>query len=234
MFCKWCGKYAFFRGGPIAQHGCPDCEGSFFGGHTTVSRDDDPTRDARSSSDDDDSSSDYRASTDDVPYPSEDSYSPDNSYSPSSSTSSSSDDGGGIVLVILLVVGLMIAALLSRKHSDPQNAPVDTVIPPTSNQSQPATAPQSPPVYLFQNTLPGTYNMGQDQRSAQPNRLEAENQGLTSSSEQSSVPTALPADPPTVRCILSTGVETLISGTECHERSGTIYTEIVNQSVEIS
>lgn len=146
MFCKWCGNYAFVRGGPISQHGCPDCKQSFFSGQEKVSRDDDPPGEDRSSSHDEDSSSEYRASPDEGSYSSNDSYSSSDSYSPSSSTSSSSDDGGGIVLVILLVVGLIIAYLLSEKHSAPQSVPVAMV------QSPPVTPPQSPPVYLFQNT----------------------------------------------------------------------------------
>jgi hypothetical protein len=162
MFCKWCGKVAFVRGGPVAAHGCPVCEGSFFGGQEKVSRDDDPPGDDRSSSNDDDSSSEYSASPVDVSYSSDDASSSEYSYSPSSSTSSPSDGGGGIVLVILLVVGLIIAALLSGKNSDQQSAPVATVMPLAPNQSPPATAPQPQPVYLFQNTLPGTYNMGQE------------------------------------------------------------------------
>jgi hypothetical protein len=67
-------------------------------------------------------------------------------------------------------------------------------------------------------------NVAQPRSTAQPNRAELDTKEVASSSEESSVPTPLPADPPTVRCILSTGVEILISGPECHERSGNIYT----------
>lgn len=68
-----------------------------------------------------------------------------------------------------------------------------------------------------------TQRQQSEQESALPDRLEVENQGLTNSSEQSSVPTPLPADPPTVRCILSTGANTRISRTECRDRSGVIF-----------
>lgn len=72
-----------------------------------------------------------------------------------------------------------------------------------------------------------TQQQQSEQESALPDRLEAENQGLTNSSKQSSVPTPtptpLPADSPTVRCILPTGADTRISRTECRDRSGIIF-----------
>jgi hypothetical protein len=229
MFCKWCGEYAFVRGGPIRAHGCPNpkCESSWGGGQTIVSQDEDSPGDDRSSSssdDDDDLSSEYSTSSDDPPYSSDDSsYSSDySSSSYGSSEGSSKSSGSGLFWIIVFVVCLLIGAFLNAQNHDRQRTTANTSMP---SQSTPARPPQSPPVYLFQNTLPGTYNMGQNQSQAQSNRLEAENHGLTSSSEESSVPTPPPADPPTVRCILSTGVEILISGPECHERPGTIYTE---------
>ena len=227
MFCKWCGKVAFLRGGPVAAHGCPVCEGSFFGGQEKVSRDDDPPGDDRSSSDDDDSSSDYCESSDDASYSSDDStYSSEYSSSSSTSTSSSGDDGGGIVLIVLLVAGLIIATLISGKHSDPQSAPVVTSIPPAPIQS----SPQSPPVYLFQNTLPGTYNMGQDQNEAQSNSTappdirqpETSYEARNSRAESKSISIS-PTFPEQVRCILPTASEILVSRKECREQLGVIF-----------
>ena len=93
MFCKWCGKYAFVRGGPIAQHGCPVCDGSFFGGQEKVSRDDDSPSEDRSSSHDEDSPREYRASPVDVSYSSDDSASSE--YSSSASGSTYASDGTG-------------------------------------------------------------------------------------------------------------------------------------------
>jgi hypothetical protein len=169
----------------------------------------------RSSSEDDDREesrpSDQEETSSEPSYPSTE-------YGGASSGGTSSGLSGGLIVGVCVVIGLL---LLAIKGPTPQSPAV------INGESQRSGANGPTPTYtqprdnhFFENTVPGTSNMGQ----AQPNRLEAENQGLISSSEQSSVPTPLPADPPTVRCILSTGVETLISGTECHERSGTIYT----------
>lgn len=211
MFCIYCGRYIPFP--PYMDPTCPDCTGLFCGRGEKVSRDDleDPSQSDSDSDSGSDSSSDYDDSSSDYSY----------SSSYSSTQDSSKPSGNGTFWIIVFVLGLLSTALLSGKDTDRRT----TFESPRSggNVSTPTyTQPRN--IRMFENTVLGTYNWDKDQRSAQSNGLEAENQGLTSRSEQSSVPTALPADPPTVRCILSTGVETLISGTECHERSGTIYT----------
>jgi len=109
MFCKWCGKYAFVRGGPIAQRGCPVCEWSFFGGQEKVSRDDDPPGEDGPSSHDEDSSDEYRASPVDVSYSSDDSY----GYSDFSSSTISSLPGWVKIYFFWL---LPILTFLTFKH----------------------------------------------------------------------------------------------------------------------
>ena len=116
MFCKWCGKVAFVRGGPIAAHGCPECESSLFGGgQTTVSRDDDS---------DDDSDEDSRASATSAPSKedaSSESYSASDydssssgSYSGSESSSGDSPGGGAALIVVGVIVALALVALNAR------------------------------------------------------------------------------------------------------------------------
>ena len=104
MFCKWCGKVAFFRGGPVAAHGCPACEGSFFGGQEKVSRDDSED----SSKFDTDSDSGGESSSD---YDNSSSYSSSEGSSDSSgSGSSGSDWGGGIVALAVIAICWFLAS----------------------------------------------------------------------------------------------------------------------------
>lgn len=61
----------------------------------------------------------------------------------------------------------LIEAYLTNEDMENSNTVSYYYIPITQNQSQPTTPPQSAPVYLFQNTLPGTYNMGQERNQKQ-------------------------------------------------------------------
>jgi len=147
---------------------------------------------------------------------------PSTEYGGTSSGGTSSGLSGGLIVGVCVMIGLLLLAIKGPTPQSPAVINSESQRSGANGPTQTYTQPRN--IRMFENTVLGTYNWDKDQRSAQSNGLEAENQSLTSRSEQSSVPTALPADPPTVRCILSTGIETIISGTECHERSGTIYT----------
>ena len=131
MFCKWCGKVAFVRGGPIAAQGCPVCEWSFFGGQEKVSRDDDPPGDGRSSSDDADSSSEYSASSDDASYSSDNNSDSLSDYS-TSGGSTSTDSSSSILIVVIVIVSIIFAALSTRDRQ------------PATSDRQPATSDRQP------------------------------------------------------------------------------------------
>ena len=116
MFCKWCGKVAFLRGGPIAANGCPKCEWSLFGGgQTAVSRDDDSDDD---SDEDSCASATSALSKEDV---SSESYSASDydssssgSYSESESSSGDSSGGGATLIVVGVIAALALVALNAR------------------------------------------------------------------------------------------------------------------------
>jgi len=126
MFCELCGKCAFFRGGPIAQNGCPKCGGFFSGGQTKVSRDDAPPRDTGPSSDDEGPSIDYRASTDDIYYTSDDSYGSEYSSPPSTYSSSTPSSGGnGVGLILVVVIGVVLLMMFGGRQQKESRQPQD-------------------------------------------------------------------------------------------------------------
>lgn len=113
--------------------------------------------------------------------------------SASSGGISSSSDPSGWVFAFLIAVGFIIAAFLFWKTSDPRSAPDATFTGPVPIQSSPET-PQSPPVYFFQNTLPGTYNMGKSMSQENSNSRHSPN-GSTSSSSGKGIGGANTVDP---------------------------------------
>ena len=119
MFCKWCGRPAFFSGGPIRACGaCPVCEPSFWGPfHTKVSIDDDDTPASEESS-----SSDQEVTSDDEsPYSSPDYNETSSDSSCKHNTSSSSGGGEGIIAFVLIgalavLIFVAVTASLDERH----------------------------------------------------------------------------------------------------------------------
>lgn len=139
MYCFYCGPFV-----PLVSHlltpTCPDCVGLFRGRGEQVSRDDPDDSDGSEETDNySDSSSDYCDSSSD--------YDSASSYSTSEGSS-----GGGLVLAVVIGVVLLLV-FGSAQRSEP-TGPQPYTPPPKQ------ITPQSRPVYMFQNTLPGTYNMG--------------------------------------------------------------------------
>ena len=120
MFCEWCGRSAFFSGGPIAMSGCPVCEPSFWGPfQTKVSVDDDDSKDSFSDDEGENTSSDEETKIDEISYSSSD----DSGESSYSSPGSSSSSGGGEGIIAFVVIGALavlifvaVTASLDERH----------------------------------------------------------------------------------------------------------------------
>lgn len=208
MFCKWCGKYAFVRGGPIAAHGCPNpnCEGSFWGSQTKVSRDDD--------GDNSEDSSQFDTESDSGSYTSSD-YDSTSLYS----TPEGSSGGGGLVLAAVIGVVLLIA-FGGVQRSEP-------------------TRPQSeapPPKQITGWAPPNTYYYSDGTSSAAGRysnppsapvaiRQPAPSYDVRDSKAESASNSISPPSAESVRCILPTTVEIVVSRKECRERVGVIFTD---------
>lgn len=152
MFCRNCGKSAFFAGGPVADQGCPICEWSFFGGQTVVSSDDDPAsdEDVREES----------VSSESVETPSESSYSSADCGSSSSATEYSgsanaeiSNEGKALLTVGIIVLAVIALAMPDHPtvYQTPTNQPSQT---PTAQTSQ---AGQSRSLYCTGFSADGRY-----------------------------------------------------------------------------
>lgn len=95
-----------------------------------------------------------------------------------------------IFLFLILIPAYAVVQLLSRDlvtvRSDKKVvASTRQVMPPAPDQSPSARPPQSAPVYLFQNTLPGTYNMSKEESQKQnETSLESQPQPLLQQQEQ--------------------------------------------------
>lgn len=133
-----------------------------------------------------------------------------------------------VVGIVVVVWVLVVVGKYGKKESQYAVVP-PTPEPPVAPASTPPTYTQPTDTNFFQNTLPDTDNMGQDQSQAQDqaSATPATKKKATSLSqtltEQSAVVTHIPVDPPAVRCILPTGADILISRTECRGRSGVIF-----------
>jgi hypothetical protein len=153
QFCRWCGRPAFVTGGPLSQHGCPECEPRLCGPyHTKISRDEDVHED-------DDDREEVEAN--------EDESASSSSWSDSSSDYSSGGDTAGWWVPLVVIAGILIFFSVVPAPGYWHRSSV-----PTAPQQQPAPTPApqtSCPVYLFENTVAGTYHFhDQDPRCNRP------------------------------------------------------------------
>jgi|GEM_PF-5177800 len=193
MFCNLCGDVdlisAFFSGGFNRE--CPECGAAGY----VVSVDDD---------DHEDSINTYAPTEEDPPSDQEEYdeslYSSsvcDDSSSCGSSERSLDSSGDNFPLIPISLALVALIAFFIPKDQYPENTNVTIASPVVSDQIPSAAPPQSDPVYVLQNTLPGTYNMGQNQSNVQPSGSEAENNAVPPTSDQSSPVSTLQAQPDT-------------------------------------
>ncbi len=137
MFCDICGNVLF-----VFPSRCPDCEGLFMGRGEQVSRDDDEIYEEDKSHENEETLSETSSSD----------------YSSSDYNSSSNSEPWGEGIIALVVIVIIIAVLIpSKQNSNSTKEPIRVQ---NTNQIQHTTSPQPSTIYLFQNTLPGTYSMG--------------------------------------------------------------------------
>ena len=156
MFCDFCRKWL-----PLVplEPECPECVGIFVGRGEKVSCDEE------SADDEDDRSAETESSYEPSDYDTSTSAS---DYTPTFSSSSASSGGTSSVpwAVIGFTLIFVVFGLIAKCGTSltPMGAP-QTV--PQAQTEMPPPSPQPPPVQFLENTLPGTYHLGQGKTEAE-------------------------------------------------------------------